>query len=409
MNIFNKEYRSTYIAFLWHGFFLALTMATIELNTVLSSLISLLTDNPVAFGAIYSILLGAPLVFNLIFSRYLENFAYKKKFLLIGIYVRGASFLGMSLVTLFFAQSQPFISLLSFYLLIFIFSISGGLAGIAYSDIVGKLLPPGKRGELYAAIQLVSGLAALGGGFLIAWLFKPGVWSFPANYAISFFIGFLGLILGALGFWMVKEPETTIKSVPDGDKKEGLLNEVFVTLRKDKTLRRFIIIENITGFSLMILPFYLIFVKEAFSNYEMYLGAFVISQIIGKISSNFLWAYITSRFGPEKVMQVCILIGSLIPLIAMVIRPLGPSWYILVFLLIGFISSGRSVGFEPYLLDISPDENRTLYLGIRGSLNIFVVLLPLLGGLFIKWLGFYITFSLVSIVMLTTFFILWRK
>jgi hypothetical protein len=72
-------------------------------------------------------------------------------------------------------------------------------------------------------------------------------------------------------------------------------------------------------------------------------------------------------------------------------------------LLLGFITSGRNIGFEPYLLDIAPNEKRTIYLGIRGSLNILVVLLPLAGGIFINILGYYITFGLVSLIMLLVF------
>lgn len=151
----NKDIKNIYVPFIWHGFFLALTMAMIELNTVLPALISNLTSNTIAFGGIYSIMLGAPLVFNLIFSGYLQSFPLKRKFLLLGIYMRSFSFIGMAVVTLIFAKSNPLVALVSLYFLIFLFSISGGFASIAYSDIVGKLLPSEKRGGLYAAKQFL--------------------------------------------------------------------------------------------------------------------------------------------------------------------------------------------------------------------------------------------------------------
>lgn len=398
----DKTYGRIYLPFVWHGFFLALTMAMIEMNTVLPSLISELTKSTVAFGALYSIMLGAPLVFNLLFSRYLERFVLKKKFLLLGIYLRSFSFLGMSVVTLLFAKDNPFAALIGFYFLIFIFSISGGFAGIAYSDIIGKLLPSQKRGELYAVRQLISGVASLLGGFFVAWVFKPGSLQFPFNYALNLFIGFIGLILGAMGFWMIKEPPSTAEKKENG-KDEGFIRDVISILKKDRRFLRFIIVENVTSFSLMILPFYLVFVKSSFPGYEAYLGAFVISQIIGSMSSNFLWAFISNKFGAKRVVKVCIFMGALIPIIAIILRPLGPVWYMIVFLLVGFITSGRNIGFEPYLLDIAPDDKRTIYLGIRGTLNIFDVFLPIAGGLFINWLGYYASFGIVSLVMFSTF------
>ena len=398
----NKDFKNIYIPFIWHGFFLALTMSMIEMNTVLPSLISNLTSNTVAFGGMYSIMLGAPLVFNLIFSEYLQRFPLKRKFLLIGIYMRSVSFLGMAAVTLIFAKSNPQVALVSLYFMTFLFSISGGFASIAYSDIVGKLLPSEKRGGLYAARQFFSGIAALLGGFFIAWVFKPGNLVFPMNYAIGFIIGAIGLMIGGMGFWGLKEPPSEIKK-EDLVIKNNFVRNMVAILKADRPFLKFILIENITSFSLMILPFYMVFIKNSFSNYMDYLGVFVIAQVVGGITSNFLWAFVSRKFGSKSVVKLCVFMGSMIPVIALLINPLGPIWYILVFLLLGFITSGRNIGFEPYLLDIAPNEKRTIYLGIRGSLNLLVVLLPLAGGIFINILGYYMTFGLVSLIMFLVF------
>ena len=50
-------------------------------------------------------------------------------------------------------------------------------------------------------------------------------------------------------------------------------------------------------------------------------------------------------------------------------------------------------------LDITPSNERIEYLGIRGSLNLMIVVLPLIGAFFIEFAGYYFTFVLVSIVM----------
>jgi len=89
----NKNYNLIYAVFIWHGFFLAITMSMIDSNTVLPSLISTLIDSKIIFGLLYSILLGATKIFNVIFSHYLQSFTYKKYFLLGGIYLRSMSFL----------------------------------------------------------------------------------------------------------------------------------------------------------------------------------------------------------------------------------------------------------------------------------------------------------------------------
>ncbi|MDD4743923.1 MAG: hypothetical protein PHN53_04930 [Eubacteriales bacterium] len=70
--------RAVYFAYIWHGFFLALTMSMLDLNTVFPALVSELTESKALFGLLYSIMLGAPLVFNLVFSHVLKTRPYKK-------------------------------------------------------------------------------------------------------------------------------------------------------------------------------------------------------------------------------------------------------------------------------------------------------------------------------------------
>ncbi|MCF8002561.1 MAG: hypothetical protein K9K76_11990, partial [Halanaerobiales bacterium] len=104
------------------------------------------------------------------------------------------------------------------------------------------------------------------------------------------------------------------------------------------------------------------------------------------------------------IVRICILIGGLIPVLALIFAQVSPKLYKYLFLLIGFVISGRKIGFTPYLLDIVPEEQRTVYLGIRDSLNILVIILPLVGGILINFLGYYLTFGLVSLIMFIAFF-----
>jgi len=217
-------------------------------------------------------------------------------------------------------------------------------------------------------------------------------------------IGCLGLIIGAFGFWMIKEPPSKISNINKNN--DGLIGDTIKILKEDRAFRKFIIIENVTSFSLMILPFYMVYVKHTFEDYRDYFGAFVIAQLLGNILSNFMWAAISKKLGTTTVLKTCILIGALMPVIAIALKPMGAIWYILVFLLVGVITSGRNIGFEPYLLDIAPGDKRTMYLGIRGTLNILVVLLPVAGGFFIDMLGYFAAFASVSVVMLMAFLLL---
>ena len=396
-----NQVKTVYFAYIWHGFFLAITMSMLDLNTVFPALVLELTQSKILFGLLYATMLGAPLIFNLVFSHYLRSHPYKKKFLLIGIYLRSAAFLGMALTTWFFGIDHPRFAVYTFFVWVFLFSVSAGFAGIAYADVLGKVLTSQQRTRLYAMKQFFASLAAFAGGLTIAGLFKPGNLSFPGNYVLSLGIGFVGLAIASLGFYSIREPASPQSSQP----KQGLLTyirDVPRILQQDRPFRRFIWIENLASFSIMILPFYMFYAKDSFESTQSYLGQYLLIQVAGTVLSNFAWGYLAAHTVTRVIVRSCIYLGAAIPIIAILLAQTNPMLYSVVFFLIGFIISGRRIGFESYLLDLAPDEHRTEYLGIRGTLNIFSVILPIAGGFFISLFGYVPTFILVSLVMLFT-------
>lgn len=403
-----KKIKNAYPIFIWHGFFLTLTMSMIDFNTVLPSLISTLVDSKIIFGLIYSIMLGAPRIFNIIFSHIMNSYDYRKKFLITGIYLRAFSFLGMSLFTFHFAKDNPMLVIYSFFLLIFIFAISGGFAGMAYSDIIGKLVGSGERGKLYASKQFAASIAAFLGGMLVNRIFAPGNFEFPLNYTIILFIGFAGLIIASIAFWLIDEPPS-INLDNDNVSLKEYIKKIPLIFKKDYKFLRFIFVENMAGFSRMILPFYIVYAEDVFHIDSSYVGRYLLYQVFGTIVSNLFWGYISKKWSSKMVVRVCVLAGGIVPLLALIITPMGADVFVVIFFLVGFLKSGRRVGFDPYLLEIAPDNRRTVYLGIRGTFNIMVVLLPFMGGVFIDSLGYIFTFILVSTVMLAAFYLLGRQ
>ncbi len=394
----------TYFAFIWHGFFLALTMSMLDLNTVFPTLVNTLSSSKYIFGLLYTIMLGVPLIFNVVFSHYLRRYEYKKKFLLLGIYMRGSAFLGMALFTYYFSVSRPTLTIASFFFFVFMFSISAGFAGLSYSDIIAKTVAKESRTMLYTVKQFFGSSASFLGGLVIAYIFARGI-SFPENYAISLGIGFVGLFVASLGFIFLKEPRT--EEVYDQTKTLGhYIRNIPSIIKADPSFKRYIIIENLSSFSIMILPFYIIFAREILLVGDEYIGIYLVIQVVGTIVSNIVWGLMARKFKAKHIVRFCIVLGGLNPLVAIFLAQVLPALFGIVFFIVGFTISGRKIGFEPYLLDIAPDARRVEYLGIRGSLNVFVIFLPLLGALFINLFGYYATFVVVTLVMWVAAFLM---
>ena len=395
----------TYLIFIWHGIFLSLTMTMIGLNTVFPALITDLGGSKIVFGLLYSILIGAPYVFSVLFGHYISRHSLRRKFLLLGIYLRSTAFFGMAVMTYFLATRSPWLVVASFFFWTFLFSVSGGFAGISYTDIIGKLVPPAERGKLYATKQFASSVAAFIGGLIVAGTFSTARFSFPDNYALVLGIGGTGLVIAAIAFWFIREPPSQPaagSSLPFHE----LVRRIPGILRGNRAFLRFVIVQNLTSFSLMVMPFYMVFAKERFAIPDSYIGRYLLFQISGAVLSNIVWGLISSRRGVKTVVRTCVAIGGLIPLIAIAIAYFGPNVFATIFFLIGFVRSGRSVGFDPYTMEIVPEAERPIYLGIQGTLNILAVVMPFLGGVLIHLVGYYPVFVLTATVMAVAFFLL---
>ncbi len=388
----------TYLIFIWHGIFLSLTMAMIDLNTVFPALVTDLGGSKVTFGLLYSVLLGAPYLFSFPFGHYISQHRLHRKFLLIGIYLRGFAFFGMAAMTYLFAARTPGLVVASFFFWTFLFSVSGGFAGISYTDIIGKLVEPGKRGKLYAAKQFASSIAAFIGGLVVAKTFSTAALPFPSNYSFILGLGGAGLVIAALAFWFIQEPPspaTAETRIPF----RTLLKQVPRIMAENREFLRFVIVQNLTSFSLMVMPFYMVFAKDRFAIPDSYIGRYLLVQIAGAVLSNLAWGWIASKRGAKTAVWMCIVLGGLIPIAAIGGGYLGPNAFAAIFFLMGVVMSGRRVGFDPYTLEIIPEEERPVYLGIQGSLNVLAAITPFLGGVFIHLAGYYPVFIFTAVVM----------
>jgi MFS family permease len=150
----------------------------------------------------------------------------------------------------------------------------------------------------------------------------------------------------------------------------------------------------------------MLFAKENFDLGGSYVGRYLIVQTAGILLSNLVWGALSRKWSSRAVVAGCILVGAVTPVLALFSVRFGPAGFYPVFFLVGFMYSGRLVGFEPYLLDIVPDDERPLFLGIRGTLDILVALIPPLGGLFVDMAGFRPLFFTVTAVLAFAFLLL---
>ncbi|MEJ2291920.1 MAG: MFS transporter [Deinococcales bacterium] len=391
--------RWNFAALVWHGVFFAVGTALAEPSTALPAYVALLSSSPVLVGLMTSLLLAGEVVPQLLFSRWVEGAAHKKPFLLVAVYSRALAWLVLGGLTLLWAGRAHTLLLATLFALLAAFAVGGSLGGVAFVDVVGKSVRAGNRGRFYASRQFLGGLAALGAGFLARAILAHPSLGFPRNYALLFVGAGVALAVAGLGFVSLREPVGTLRRRPP---LSAYLADLRRLWREDPALRSLVVVENLAGLHLMLLPFYVTLAQRRLHAGPEAIGTFIILQVVGGAVSNLVWGWLADRHGSPSVLRACLALGLVLPPAALALARWAPGQYALVFLLVGAAVNSRNLSFSNVLVDIAPDAVRPTYGGLVGTLTAPRLLFPLLGGALIGGLGFTPVFLAVALALLAT-------
>lgn len=398
-----KDEKRNFIAFNWHAFWLALAQTFADKNTVLPGLILLSGGTQFELGLLTSIMIGIPMVSQLLFASYLTQKPYKKHFLLFGIYLRVVAFIGVALTLYSLETSDPSFVIYSVFGWMFIFSVSGAFAGVSYTDILGKSISSITRKRFFITRQFINSIGVLISALLVRAILKEV--EYPNNYVYMFAAASVLLFIAAIGFISLKERSSEISKVPK--KFTEVLHSIPSIIRSDANLRNLVISVNLLSVSFTMIPFYLSLVKSQSELSKEVIGNFLLFQIIGMILSNFIWFRFTKSKGFKGMFKITIVLYAFLPILALIFALFLPMEYFgIVFLLIGASFSAYKISSDSVLIEISDESNRALYSGIYGTLNLTMALFPLIIGVLISSLGFTTVFIISSLLTFSALFFL---
>ncbi len=398
MSISEKRSKINFYSFLWHAVFLALASNFMDVDTIIPSMLIKAGGNSIHLGILTAIMLGGASLFQLIFAPFISSSKLKKKHLLTGINMRIASLFFMALMFYFSAGLPSYAIIYLIFLLITIFSLSGSYANVAYIDIIGKSIKPESRKKFFSVKEIITS----SGVFISAWIVRSLIkkYEYPVNYSVLFFIAAILLFIASLGFWNLKE----IKSVK-AEKRSFLdfFKLIPSEIRKNKNLKYYLIIINTAGLGVGFSPFLILLAKESSSLSYNFIGNILLFKVTGMILAGSLFYKFSKRFSYKSILTFDIILGASIPVLALLLRH-QPEYYQFIFILSGIFISLIKISNSGILLEISTNENRTIYAGIAGAGKIFSTAFPLISGVLIYYIGFTAVFLIVSSVIAGSYF-----
>jgi MFS family permease len=151
------------------------------------------------------------------------------------------------------------------------------------------------------------------------------------------------------------------------------------------------------------MPFLILLAKENFDLSYKLIGNLLLFRIIGMLIASTIFYKLSSKIDYKMLLIIAVIIGSTIPIFALTLSN-NQLFYQYIFILSGIFVSLFKISNNGILLEISTNENRTMYAGISGAGKIFSTIFPLLAGVLIFYIGFTAVFISVSVIMLLSVF-----
>ena len=382
--------RRNFLGGLWHGAFLALGMALTQPTTVIAAFVAALTGSTVWVGGLSTVLTIAAALPQVFVARWVEPRSTKMPVLLLAIYLRVTSWALLAWMIHTLGDSNPELLAWALVGLLAVFYAGGGLGNIPYTDIIGKVIPASRRGAFFGGKEALAGPLAVGAA-LLARRILAGV-DYPDSYALLFALAAAGLALASVGFWLIREPPRT-DAPGRAEPWRAYLAQLAVAARQLKTL---ITIQLLTGFSLMALPFYIVYAQEEMGAPAGAVGWFLLAQVTGGVLGNVLWARLVDRVNSRTMLTACAIVSASAPLLAIALGPLGWWGLLPTSFLAGAAFNGRRVGFQSALLELAPATKRPTFAALNTVLILPLAVLPLLAGLLLQVWSYPALFALTA-------------
>lgn len=409
-----------------NGGLMQFAMSFASSETVIPAFIQTLTGSSVYVGIARSMIRIGWSWPQIFISRIIEEREEKKPlFVWVGL-LRAAVWIGAAAATWFLAGERPAVVLGAFLVMYAISTSLMGVTNVPWMDVIGKTVPTGGRGRVFALRRLFGGGLAVASGGVISYILSDASGlGFPRSYAVLFLISAVLTAAAILVFGLIREP---IEEVRKGREPIGsYLRSGFRLLKEDHDYRRLFILRYVWAAGMMGSPFFVPFALSDLGIGVVFVGLFVSVSQASSILSNAIWAWVSERWGNRELLLAgTYLLGlaTLVPIATpyvpdIPVRPLAfvgsdfsigtrVMFFCLTFLFNGFATSGMFTGRMALVLDLSPPDRRPTYTSFMNTMGVPQGLMPILAGLLAGWLTYHYMF-LISLLFVPPAVVLARR
>ena len=360
--------------------------AAVDSATVVASLVNHLTGSVYAVGAASAVLRLGWLLPQLVVGFLAQRARRRMPYYIVGAFGRAGCLALIAALLMFAGKSEGAWLAGGFLGLWALYAFVSGIVAVPYNDIVGRSIPSGARSRMLAWRFFGGGMLALGVAAVIDRLLATE--ALLTAYASIFALASVLMLISSCSFVSAGEPPTKTKKKQNIAPGFGqFLKDGWAVLRSDRRFRLFLYTQWLGGATLMALPFYVVAATGVGLGVTD-VGILLAAQTVGALLSNALWGRIGDQYGKLALLRAVGWLRLVPPLGALAIfAAVGDfaPWVMLaafaaLFVFLGALVNGMTIGYLGYLMEISPNEKRPAYSAYFNALASPAALLPLLGA-----------------------------
>jgi MFS family permease len=379
-------------------------------TTVLPGLITALGGSEVVVGLAVGLIGGAWLLPQLLIASVTARLPRKKPLLVAAAWISRPLFLVLALVLLLFGRSHPLLTLTVVIVGIVVFFMLDAAVSMPWFDLLGRIIPPTRRGRVLGTAEVLGGLAGIVAGLIVRDVLRANSpWRFPANYAVLFVLASVLLLCAALALSLIREPRSAVaeKGAPPLREVLRMLPRILI---EDRPFLRLVAVKLLTGFITLANAFYVLFATRNLGLSADVTGLFVSAQVVGTLVAGLVMTQVQDRLGPLAHMRILIGSAALPPILALILGPLAGALgsnvlypFLLVYFLLGLYTASFGWPFFNWILEYVDEARRPLYIGMLNTLGAAAMVAPALGGWIVRTISYPAVFALSACLVVVTF------
>ena len=396
----DAHYAWNYSVNLLDGVFFWFGLSFVSSATILPLFVSKLSDSPVPIALLAVLAQSSWFLPQLFAAGITERIPRMKPIVInLGFFTERLPIVLLPVAALI-SLSNPLLALVLFFVVYAWHGFGAGLIAPAWSNMLARCFAVEKRGRFFGITSFIgTGLGTLG-AFVSGWLLDT--FPYPTNFVYIFTIAGLAVFVSWAFLALTREPAGRDHEVPLPLRQQGQSRRKMLAIVKgDHNFRRFLIARVLSSFAAMGEGFLTVAAVRHWQVSDGTVAYFTAAMLLGQTGGNLLAGFVADRWGHKLSLELSYL-GLTISFALAWLAP-GPTWYFVVFAVLGIAIGARVVSGILIPLEFAHSEHRPSYVGISNTtMGIGSALAPLVGGL-LAWFGYNTLFAVGAFLAVIAF------